>query len=219
MLLSLISWHKKLFAFAFFVIFIVIFLFTNLSKAEKMLFAEGQQEVKNQDQTQSFKEPEWNGVYVIDNSGNYRELIPISKGKIERFKSKLTGGEYLFVTINPQEVNHVSWNNFKGFLFKGQQVIEKIQINKAMHTPLGLGKVAAFLEGWAGGDRYSISIEDFQDNLYESQMRCKTRLDTSYCEFKNRELMKKNLGDKCLFIIIGELPKENKKTYMVCFEK
>jgi hypothetical protein len=81
MLLSLISWHKKLYIFSFFVIVIVIFLFTNLSKAEKMLFTEEQQEVKNQNQTQLFKEPEWDGVYVVDNLGNYHELIPISGGK------------------------------------------------------------------------------------------------------------------------------------------
>jgi hypothetical protein len=207
MLLPSTSWDKN-YIFSFFIVFIGIFLFTNLSKAEKMLFAEGQQEVKNQDQTQSFKEPEWDGVYVIDNSGNYHELIPVLKGKIQKIKSSLTG-EYLNVTTNPQEVNYVSWNNFKGFLFKGQQVAEKIQINKAKR------------QRWLWGDEYN--IVDLQANLYELQMRCKTGLAYSYCEFNNKEVIKKYLGDGgksfCLSIRVGELPEKGRKMYIVCFEE
>jgi hypothetical protein len=219
MLLSLISWHKKLYIFSFFVIVIVIFLFTNLSKAEKMLFTEEQQEVKNQNQTQLFKEPEWDGVYVVDNLGNYHELIPISGGKARKMKGALTGEKYLNITIIPQEVNHVSWNNFIGFFFKGQQLIQEIQINKVKHQPLG--KVGAFLEGWPGGDQYK--LVDPQVNLYATHMRCKTKLDSSYCEFKDRDLIKKYLGDGripfCLSIRAGESPEKGGKIYIVCFEE
>ena len=208
MLLPSTSWDKKLYIVSFFIVFIGIFLFTNLSKAEKMLFAEGQQEIKNQDQTQSSKEPEWDGVYVVDNLGNYHELIPVLKGKIQKIKSSLTG-EYLNVNTNPQEVNHVSWNNFKGFLFKGQQVVEKIQINKAKR------------QRWLWGDEYN--IVDLQANLYELQMKCKTGLAYSYCEFNNKELIKKYLGDGgrsfCLSIRVGELPEKGRKMYIVCFEE
>jgi hypothetical protein len=218
MLLSLISWHKKLYISSFFVIVIVIFLFTNLSKAEKMLFTEGQQELKNQDQTQSFKEPEWDGVYVVDNSGNYHELIPLSGVKVQTIKG-LTGERYLNVTVIPQEVNRVSWNNFKGFFFKGQQLIQEIQINKA--KPQALGKAFAFLQGWPGGEQYN--VYHLQANLYATQMRCKTKLDSSYCEFKNRDLIKKYLGDGripfCLSILAGESPEKGGKIYIVCFEE
>jgi hypothetical protein len=219
MLLPSTSWDKKLYILSFFIVFIGIFLFTNLSKAEKMLFAEGQQEVKNQDQTQSSKEPEWDGVYVVDNLGNYHELIPISGGKVRKMKGTFTGEEYLNITINPQEVNHVSWNSFKGFLFKGQQLIQEIKINKVKHQPLG--KVGAFLEGLPGGDQYR--LVDPQVNLYATHMRCKTKLASSYCEFKDRDLIKKYLGDGripfCLSIRAGESPDKGGKVYIVCFEE
>jgi hypothetical protein len=217
MLLPSTSWDKKLYIFSFFIVFIGIFLFTNLSKAEKMLFAEGQQEVKNQDQTQSFKEPEWDGVYVIDNSGNYHELISLSEAKAQRIKG-LTGEKYLIFIVSPQEVNRVSWNNFKGFFIKGPQLIREIQIKKAKHQPLG--KTFSFLYGLPGGEQFK--IYDFQTDIYITQMRCKTKLDSSYCEFKDKELIKKYLKDgaipTCLFIRVGESPKDW-KGYIVCFEE
>jgi hypothetical protein len=218
MLLLSTSWDKKLYIFSFFIVFMGIFLFTNLSKAEKMLFTEGQQELKNQDQTQSFKEPEWDGVYVVDNSGNYHELLPLSGGKAQIWKGAFTGRVYVTATVNPQEVNRVSWNNFKGFFFKGQQLIQEIQINKAKHQPLG--KVFSFLQGWPGGDQYNVYV---QTNLYATQMRCKTKLDSAYCEFKDRELIKNYLGDGaipfCLSIRVGESQFKGWKAYIVCFEE
>jgi uncharacterized SAM-binding protein YcdF (DUF218 family) len=219
MLLPLTSWYKKLYIFIFFIFFMGIFLVTNLSKAEKMLFTEVQQELKNQDQTQLFKEPEWDGVYVVDNSGNYHELTPITGAKVQKMKGVFTGEKYLSITINPKEVNHVSWNNFKSFFFKGQQLLQEIQINKVKH--LQLGKVGAFLVGWPGGDQYQ--LVDPQVNLYATHMRCKTKLDSSYCEFKDRDLIKKYLGDGgipfCLSIRAGESPEKGGKIYIVCFEE
>jgi hypothetical protein len=215
MLSSLISWRKKLYILSFFAIFIIIFLFPNSSKAQK----EEQQQVETQNQTQLSKEPEWDGVYVVDNLGNYHELIPISGGKVREMKSRLTGEEYYSIIIIPKEVNHVSWNNFKGFFFKGQQLIQEIKINKVTHNPLG--KVNAFLEGLPGADKYN--LVDPQVNLYATHMRCKTKLDSSYCEFKNRDLIKKYLGDGripfCLSIRAGESPDKGGKVYIVCFEE
>jgi len=216
-LLPSTSWDKKLYIFSFFIVFTGIFLFTNLSIAEKMLFAEGQQEVKNQDQTQSFKEPEWDGVYVVDNSGNYHELISLSEAKAQRIKG-LTGEKYLIFIVIPQEVNRVSWNNFKGFFIKGPQLIREIEIKKAKHQPLG--KTFSFLYGLPGGEQFK--IYDFQTDIYITQMKCKTKLDSSYCEFKDKELIKKYLKDgaipSCLFIRVGESPKDW-KGYIVCFEE
>jgi hypothetical protein len=219
LLSSLISWEKKLYILSFFAIFIIIFLYPNSSKAQKMLFSEKQQQVENQNQTQLFKQPEWDGVYVVDNLENYHELISISGAKVQEMKDVFRGGKYLSITINPKEVNHVSWNNFKGFFFKGQQLLQEIQINKVKH--LKLGKVGAFLVGWPGGDQYQ--LVDPQVNLYATHMRCKTKLDSSYCEFKDRDLIKKYLGDGripfCLSIRAGESPEKGGKVYIVCFEE
>jgi hypothetical protein len=227
MLLTLTSLAKKLYIFSFFIVFIGIFLFTNLSKAEKMLFTEGQQEFKNQNQTQSFKEPEWDGLYVVDNSGNYHELISLSEARGRRMKG-LTR-EYFLLIVLPQEINRVSWNNFKGFFIKGPQLIREIEIKKAKYQPLG--KKFSFLYGMPGGEQFQ--IYDFHTDIYTTQMRCKTKLDSSYCEFKDKELIKKYLKDdvillkkspndgaitSCLFITVGESPK-HLKGYIVCFEE
>jgi hypothetical protein len=134
-------------------------------------------------------------------------------------KGALTGEKYLNITIIPQEVNHLSWNNFKGFFFKGQQLIQEIQINKVKHQ--ALGKAFAFLQGWPGVEQYN--VYDLQANLYATQMRCKTKLDSFYCEFKDRDLIKKYLGDGripfCLSIRAGEAPEKGGKIYIVCFEE
>jgi hypothetical protein len=223
MLSSLISWKKKLYILSFFAIFIIIFLYPNSSKAQKMLFTEEQQQIENQNQTQLFKEPEQDGVYVVDNLGNYHKLISISKAavkEIEKSEYMYIRIKYFNITINPQEVNHVSWNNFKGFFFKGKQFIQKIKIiNKVKHMPLGVGKVFAFLAGMPGGDQYDLyPLVD-----YASYMRCERKLDSSYCEFKDRELIKKYLGDGripfCLSIKVGVSSVLGEQFYIVCFEE
>jgi hypothetical protein len=188
-----------------------------------MLFTEEQQQAKNQNQTQLFKEPEWDGVYVIDNLGNYHELIPFSQGKVKKFEPGVFIEEpFLEVTILPKDVNYVSWNNFKGFFFKGQQFVQEIKINK---SELGLVLDRNY-------NHYL--IKDLENNLYVTQMRCKTKLDSSYCEFKNRELIKEYLirdtlgyrmylrGKRVPFYLsirIGESPEKGGKLYIVCFEE
>jgi hypothetical protein len=220
MLSSLVSWRKKLYILSFFAIFIIIFLFPNSSKAQK----EEQQQVETQNQTQLSKEPEWDGVYVVDNLGNYHELIPLSKGEVKKFAFN---ERTLHVKILPKDVNHVSWNNFKGFFFKGQQFIQEIKINKAQ---------AANIIGPNIEDRNynNYLIREPENNLYVTQMRCKTKLDSSYCEFKNNELAKEYLtntweyrmalriGKRIPFYLsirIGESLEKGGKVYIISFEE
>jgi hypothetical protein len=194
---------------------------------EKMKqLSDQQQKSENQEQThsqqsiqQASKEPEWDGIYVVDNSGNYNELISLSGAKAQSQRGSLTGRQYVTITILPKEVNNVPWNDFKGFFFKGQQLLQLVKVHKLTTSPLGLGRVFSFLSGVPGGDQYN--IEDLQNNLYASQMRCKTKSDSAYCEFKDREYIKNYLGNGkspfCLFMLTGESPEKGGKAYAICF--
>jgi len=196
----------------------------NMEKVKQL--SDQQQKSEIQDQTpfqqstqQATNEPEWDGIYVVDNSGNYRELIFLSGAKAQFQKGSLTGREYINVTLLPKEVNNLPWENFKGFFFKGHKLIQEIRINKLKPAPLG--GIFSFLSGVPGGTQYN--IEDLQNNLFTTQMKCKTKSDSIYCEFKDREYIKNYLGAGkstfCVSILAGESPERGLKAYAVCFSE
>jgi len=255
MLLQSSSWQKKLSILMFLYIFFIIFPLINISKAEEITLTEEQKEqlqeaVKEQikkmneeikkikqqqkreiqEQTpfqqltqQATNEPEWDGVYVVDNLGNYKELIPLSVGKVQLQRGVLTGKKYMSITLLPKEVNNVPWKDFKGFFFKGHKLTQEIIISKLVPAPFG--KIFSFLSGMPSGMQYD--VEDALDNLYTYQMKCKTKFDSSYCEFKDRDYIKQYLGKGkssfCVLILATESQEKRFQTYgqayAVCFSE
>jgi len=195
----------------------------NLEKIQRLSNAQNSNETSAKVQSQesiqhTSKKPEWDGVYIVDNKGEYKSLIPLSGMKSSKLqKGSLTGKRYITITVLPQEVNHFSWENFKGFFFKGQELIQEIRVHKL--EPVLLGKIFSFLSGAPGGVQYN--AEDLGNNLYASSMRCNTNSDSAYCEFNNKEYIKNYLGGTsssfCMLIIAGESPEKGGKMYTICF--
>lgn len=166
-------------------------------------------------------EPEWDGVYITKKNGEYIELIPLSGAKTKWQIGPWTGKEYINIVILPKEINIVPWEDFKGIFIKGSKLITAIRIHKLTRTPLGLGKAFAVLEGVPGGEQYS--IENPGRNLYATAMRCKTKSDAAYCEFKDKNYikiyLKEGQNQPCLFIHMGGSPEKGGKAYAVCFQE
>jgi hypothetical protein len=168
----------------------------------------------------SINEPEWDGIYTVDKTGQYRDLISITKAKARRQKGTLTGRQYISVILDPKEVNFTSWSEFKGFFIKGQKLISQIIMYKLRRSSmLGLDKVFTFLQGAAGGETYS--VEDLDNNLFPTQLRCKTKSDSAYCEFKDPDRIKRYIqsdSSSCIMILTGESLEKGAQIYAICFK-
>lgn len=169
----------------------------------------------------AISEPEWDGIYIVKKNGEYFELTPLSGAKAKAQVGALTGKKYISVVVIPSEVNFLSWEDFKGIFVKGAKLLSEVRIHKLRRSAWGLGKVFAFFQGAPGGEEYS--IEDPGNNLYVAQMRCRTKSDSAYCEFKDRDRIKNYLKEgqnqPCLFILMGESPEKGGKAYAVCFQE
>jgi hypothetical protein len=164
-------------------------------------------------------EPEWDGMYIYTTDKTYQELVKISRGRAQLMKGGLSGRKYTSLTIDPTEINHIPWERFKGFMIKGPNLIKNVQIYRLTWAPMfGLGKAFAFLEGFKGADKYEVDTL----NLFP-KMRCRTKPDSIYCEFRDIDFIRNYLLDNktkehCMFIPLVESNVKG-EFYAVCLKE
>lgn len=166
-------------------------------------------------------EPEWDGIYILTAQNKYIEAKPLRSGggKLMRSSFSMSKKKYLDLTLYPDEINFIQWEDFKGILFKGPQILSPIKIGKltSSSSALGLDKVLLFLEGARGGSKFT--VDDLDVNLHASDMRCRTRTDAAYCEFEDREKVLRYISESndkpCILVAAGESGKGRMSA--ICF--
>lgn len=165
-------------------------------------------------------EPEWDGIYILTDENRYIEVKTLRTGTARPTKRLLTGEKYVSLTLRPEEINSIPWQRFKGLLFKGPQVTYDIDIKRM--TPLkalGIEKVISFLSGVPGGEEYT--LDNPKENLRKTDMKCRTRTDTVYCEFTDRDGVLSYLSNRskrpCIIMAAGDTAKEGKLS-AICFD-
>ncbi|GLI54474.1 hypothetical protein [Thermodesulfovibrio yellowstonii] len=162
--------------------------------------------------------PRWDGIYVVDNGDNYKELKFLTKVSVRNNKSRLTGREYMNVYVLPEEISYIAFDSIKGFFLKGNKIIEKVHILLAKKDTSFLSGVSSFLSGMVGGQ--GLTVDEIDKNLYSTEFRCETETNSQYCEFINPDKIKNYLikGDYCLLFITGTSPEEGGKAGVLCFK-
>lgn len=171
--------------------------------------------------------PEWDGVYVLfSDTGQYKELIPLSR--VEYTPAVDLGNKpYYHLKFSFREINFINLDKIQGFYFKGNRVIDYINIEELIAKPERYGIFWRIVKPeTANIVGYQFYIRKDSPNLFLSLFRCKSSSDSQYCEFVDKQTVDRRFvpinpenDGKCMLMTAGTHAKDKYRRFAICFSK